>query len=231
VRWRQRTIKTMTIEPDPIDNTDYPELRRQMVETQIHGRGISDEVILSAMRSVPRHRFVPADLHAQAYEDKPLSIGQKQTISQPYIVAFMTERLRPRPGHRVLEIGTGSGYQAAILAEVVEHVFTMEILIPLAITAESTLRKLRYNNVSVRPGDGSQGWSDLAPLDGIIITAAPKSLPLHLLPQLAVGGRLVVPVGQAKQELFVITKTENSYTTEFEMAVRFVPMTGAISQD
>lgn len=218
----------MTTEPDVPEDTDYPEQRRQMVETQIHARGIQDDVILDAMRSVPRHRFVAADLRSHAYEDKPLSIGHKQTISQPFIVAFMTERLRPRPGHRVLEIGTGSGYQAAILAEVVEHVFTMEIIIPLATSAESTLRELHYENVSVRPGDGSHGWPELAPLDGIIITAAPESLPIHLLPQLAVGGRLVAPVGKGNQELFVITKTENSYTTEFEMGVRFVPMTGAI---
>lgn len=215
-------------DPSETEDPDYPELRSQMVETQIHGRGIEDDVILDAMRSVPRHRFVAVELRSDAYKDKPLPIGHKQTISQPYIVAFMTERLRPRPGHRVLEIGTGSGYQAAILAEVVEHVFTMEIVKPLAIAAESTLRELHYENVSVRPGDGSHGWPELAPLDGIIITAAPESLPIHLLPQLAVGGRLVAPVGKGKQELFVITKTEDSYTTEFELAVKFVPMTGAI---
>ncbi len=215
-------------EPNKEEEPDYSELRSQMVETQIRGRGIEDDVILDAMRSVPRHRFVAAELCSNAYADKPLPIGHKQTISQPYIVAYMTERLRPRPGHRVLEIGTGSGYQAAILAEVVEHVFTIEIVEPLALEAKSILGQLHYENVTVRPGDGSHGWPELAPLDGIIITAAPVSLPIHLLPQLAVGGRLVAPVGKTKQELFVITKTEDSYTTEIEMGVKFVPMTGSI---
>lgn len=215
-------------EPTQEEEPDYSELRSQMVETQIRDRGIEDDVILDAMRSVPRHRFVAADLRNKAYDDKPLPIGHKQTISQPYIVAYMTERLRPRPGHRVLEIGTGSGYQAAILAEVVEHVYSMEIVAPLALEAESTLGQLHYENVTVRQGDGSHGWPELAPFDGIIITAAPDSLPIHLLPQLAVGGRLVAPVGKEKQTLFVITKTEDSYNTEIEMGVKFVPMTGSI---
>lgn len=215
-------------EPTQEEEPDYSKLRSQMVETQIRDRGIEDDVILDAMRSVPRHRFVAADLRNKAYDDKPLPIGHKQTISQPYIVAYMTERLRPRPGHRVLEIGTGSGYQAAILAEVVEHVYSMEIVAPLALEAESTLGRLHYENVTVRQGDGSHGWPELAPFDGIIITAAPDSLPIHLLPQLAVGGRLVAPVGKEKQTLFVITKTEDSYNTEIEMGVKFVPMTGSI---
>lgn len=215
-------------EPTQEAEPDYSKLRSQMVETQIRDRGIEDDVILDAMRSVPRHRFVAADLRNKAYDDKPLPIGHKQTISQPYIVAYMTERLRPRPGHRVLEIGTGSGYQAAILAEVVEHVYSMEIVAPLALEAESTLGQLHYENVTVRQGDGSHGWPELAPFDGIIITAAPDSLPIHLLPQLAVGGRLVAPVGKEKQTLFVITKTEDSYNTEIEMGVKFVPMTGSI---
>lgn len=215
-------------EPTQEAEPDYSKLRSQMVETQIRDRGIEDDVILDAMRSVPRHSFVAADLRNKAYDDKPLPIGHKQTISQPYIVAYMTERLRPRPGHRVLEIGTGSGYQAAILAEVVEHVYSMEIVAPLALEAESTLGQLHYENVTVRQGDGSHGWPELAPFDGIIITAAPDSLPIHLLPQLAVGGRLVAPVGKEKQTLFVITKTEDSYNTEIEMGVKFVPMTGSI---
>lgn len=215
-------------EPTQEEEPDYSKLRSQMVETQIRDRGIEDDVILDAMRSVPRHRFVAADLRNKAYDDKPLPIGHQQTISQPYIVAYMTERLRPRPGHRVLEIGTGSGYQAAILAEVVEHVYSMEIVAPLALEAESTLGQLHYENVTVRQGDGSHGWPELAPFDGIIITAAPESLPIHLLPQLAVGGRLVAPVGKEKQTLFVITKTEDSYNTEIEMGVKFVPMTGSI---
>lgn len=215
-------------EPTQEEEPDYSKLRSQMVETQIRDRGIEDDVILDAMRSVPRHRFVAADLRNKAYDDKPLPIGHKQTISQPYIVAYMTERLRPRPGHRVLEIGTGSGYQAAILAEVVEHVYSMEIVALLALEAESTLGQLHYENVTVRQGDGSHGWPELAPFDGIIITAAPDSLPIHLLPQLAVGGRLVAPVGKEKQTLFVITKTEDSYNTEIEMGVKFVPMTGSI---
>lgn len=215
-------------EPTQEEEPDYSKLRSQMVETQIRDRGIEDDVILDAMRSVPRHRFVAADLRNKAYDDKPLPIGHQQTISQPYIVAYMTERLRPRPGHRVLEIGTGSGYQAAILAEVVEHVYSMEIVAPLALEAESTLGQLHYENVTVRQGDGSHGWPELAPFDGIIITAAPDSLPIHLLPQLAVGGRLVAPVGKEKQTLFVITKTEDSYNTEIEMGVKFVPMTGSI---
>ena len=197
-----------------------------MVQTQIAARGIRDERVLAAMRRVPRHLFVdPADV-AEAYDDHPLPIGHDQTISQPYIVAIMSELARVRPGARVLEVGTGSGYQAAVLAEMGATVWTIEIVEPLASSARDRLRRLGYRNVTVRAGDGYRGWPEHAPFDAIVVTAAPPEIPQPLKDQLAVGGRLVVPVGEGVQDLVVLTRTADGFDRETVEAVRFVPMTG-----
>ncbi|MFC1476235.1 protein-L-isoaspartate(D-aspartate) O-methyltransferase [Candidatus Zixiibacteriota bacterium] len=205
---------------------DYTARRARMVETQIERRGVADSAVLEAMRTVPRHRFVPEGYLAAAYADEPLPIGEGQTISQPYIVAYMTEVLELEPGDRVLEIGTGSGYQAAILAEIVDSVFTIEIVKPLAERAESTLTELGYTNTYVRCGDGYRGWPEHAPFQAIIVTAAPDHVPQPLVDQLALGGRLVIPVGEFSQELLVIRRTEKGVLTDTTLGVRFVPMTG-----
>jgi len=197
-----------------------------MVATQIVARGISDSLVIRAMRTVPRHEFVPERLRMLAYSDGPLPIGEDQTISQPYIVAFMTEALKLTPHDKVLEIGTGSGYQAAVLAEIVDSVFTIEIIESLGKSAESRLQALGYDNISVRIGDGYQGWRENAPFDAIIVTAAPDHIPQPLIDQLKVGGRLVIPVGSAFQELVRITKTREGTIQEDLLPVRFVPMTG-----
>lgn len=200
--------------------------RMVMVSEQIESRGVRDPRVLDAMRKVPRHEFVPADYVAQAYGDHPLPIGLDQTISQPYIVAAMTELANLGPGSKVLEIGTGSGYQAAILAELGTEVFTIEILEPLAKRAEETLRRLGYKNVHVRAGDGYKGWPEEAPFDAIVVTAAPPRVPEPLKEQLKVGGRLVVPVGEQYQELLVLTRTPKGIVERAVFPVRFVPMTG-----
>ena len=200
--------------------------RLDMVATQIVARGISDSLVIRAMRTVPRHEFVPERLRMLAYSDGPLPIGEDQTISQPYIVAFMTEALKLTPHDKVLEIGTGSGYQAAVLAEIVDSVFTIEIIESLGKSAESRLQALGYDNISVRIGDGYQGWRENAPFDAIIVTAAPDHIPQPLIDQLKVGGRLVIPVGSAFQELVRITKTREGTIQEDLLPVRFVPMTG-----
>jgi protein-L-isoaspartate(D-aspartate) O-methyltransferase len=197
-----------------------------MVAAQIDARGVRDPSVLAAMRKVPRHRFVPASFRGRAYEDHPLPIGLGQTISQPYIVALMTELAHPRPGMKVLEVGTGSGYQAAVLAEIVGTVETIEIIPELGRTAESTLRELGYDNVHVHVGDGFDGRPNEAPFDAILVTAAPETIPPALLDQLVVGGRLVIPVGSTEQELLVLTKTNDGYSRETVIPVRFVPMTG-----
>jgi protein-L-isoaspartate(D-aspartate) O-methyltransferase len=197
-----------------------------MVATQIQGRGVRDPAVLAAMRKVPRHRFVPESLRSQAYEDHPLPIGLGQTISQPYIVGLMTELVRPRAGMKILEIGTGSGYQAAVLAEIVGTLDTIEIIPELGRRAEATLRELGYRNVRVFIGDGFDGRPQDAPYAGIVVTAAPETIPPPLLDQLAVGGRLVIPVGSAEQELLVVTKTADGFRRESVIPVRFVPMTG-----
>ena len=201
-------------------------LRARMVADQIEARGVRDPAVLKAMRKVPRERFVPEGARAHAYDDRPLPIGLDQTISQPYIVALMTELVRPRSGMKVLEVGTGSGYQAAVLAEIVGRVITIEILPDLGRRAETTLRELGYDNVQVVVGDGFDGRSAEAPFDAIVVTAAPETIPPPLLEQLAVGGRLVIPVGAAEQELLVVTRTASGYTREPVVPVRFVPMTG-----
>jgi protein-L-isoaspartate(D-aspartate) O-methyltransferase len=204
--------------------------RAQMVVTQIEARGVDQPCVLDAMRRVPRERFVPAPLENDAYRDGPLSIGRGQTISQPYIVALMTALIEPRKDMRVLEIGTGSGYQAAVLAECVADVFTIEIIPELGRQAAERLDGLSYTNVHPRIGDGYDGWPDEAPFDGIVVTAAPSQIPEPLLDQLAVGGRLVIPVGRGSQDLVVVTRTEQGLEQRVETPVRFVPMTGKAEQ-
>src|SRR5581483_7883450 len=200
--------------------------RERMVREQIETRGVRDVDVLRVMRATPRHLFVPPDLRSMAYADRPLPIGHAATISQPYIVALMTELLRPGKKHRVLEIGTGSGYQAAVLAQLVERVYTMEIVPELADAARETLRRLGYGNVTVRAGDGYKGWPDQALFNGVIITAAPPAIPEALVAQLAKGGRLVTPVGTGfNQELVVIEKkADGSVSRQSYGGVMFVPM-------
>ena len=200
--------------------------RDWMVDTQIVGGGITDSRVVAAMRRVPRHQFIPDYQAEDAYGDFPLPIGHSQTISQPFIVAYMTEALRLQPGEKVLEIGTGSGYQAAILAELGVQVFTIEIVKPLAQYARDNLSKLGYDQVMVRAGDGYQGWPEESPFDAIMITAAPDHVPSPLLEQLAVGGRLILPVGDYSQDLVLIRRTEEGYQRTELLPVRFVPMTG-----
>ncbi|MCJ7752323.1 MAG: protein-L-isoaspartate(D-aspartate) O-methyltransferase [Armatimonadetes bacterium] len=201
-------------------------LRRMMVRTQIRARGVKDERVLAAMETVPRAEFVPSAQRPHAYEDRPLSIGEEQTISQPYIVALMTELLEVKEGDRVLEIGTGSGYQAAVLAELTPHVYTIEIIPTLAERAEETLRRLGYDSVEVKAGDGYLGWPDRAPFDGIIVTCAPEEVPEPLKEQLREGGRMVIPVGPqwTHQTLYVLTKNGDTLEQKEIIPVRFVPM-------
>ena len=200
------------------------EKRLKMVETQIRDRGIRDPRVLEALKSVPRHEFVPGGLVNQAYEDHPLFIGRGQTISQPYIVALMTEVLELGARDRVLEIGTGSGYQAAVLSEVVDSVFTIEIIDELGMAAADRLERLGYDNVYVRIGDGYRGWPAKAPFDAIIVTAAPETVPQALIDQLAEGGRMVLPVGVGVQELVLIEKKNGKVIKRDIASVRFVPM-------
>jgi protein-L-isoaspartate(D-aspartate) O-methyltransferase len=210
------------------ETDDFKSHRLSMIETQIVSRGVKDEKTLNAMRDVPRHEFVPDNLRKMAYLDEPLPIGEDQTISQPYIVAYMTEQLALKPNDRVLEIGTGSGYQAAILAEIVDSVFTIEIVDVLAKRAEKTLKSQGYKNIFVQSGDGYAGWPEHAPFDKIIITAAPPRIPQPLVDQLKIGGRMIVPLGKIFQELILITKSESGIQKEKLLPVRFVPMTGEI---
>jgi protein-L-isoaspartate(D-aspartate) O-methyltransferase len=200
--------------------------RERMLAEQIAARGVADARVLAAMRKVPRHEFVPADVRARAYDDSPLAIGHDQTISQPYIVALMTELAALGPGARVLEIGTGSGYQAAVLAEVAGAVYTIEILAPLARRAEATLSRLGYGRVHVRQGDGYRGWPEAAPFDAIVVTAAAPKVPPALLEQLADGGRLVMPVGDREQHLEVHRRRGGRIEVKTVLPVRFVPLTG-----
>ena len=206
----------------------YAEPRREMVERQLRARGIDNPKVLAAMGRVPRHEFVPVPLRGSAYGDHPLPIGHGQTISQPYIVAFMTEALKPAPTDRVLEIGTGSGYQAAVLAELVAKVYTIEIVAPLGERARVDLARLRYENVQVRIGDGYEGWPANAPFDAIIVTCSPEHVPAPLVQQLRDGGRMIIPVGDARsgQELYLLEKRGNRVEKRAVLPVRFVPMTG-----
>jgi protein-L-isoaspartate(D-aspartate) O-methyltransferase len=197
-----------------------------MVKRQIEARGVKDPLVLKAMRKVPRHEFVPDRQKSQAYADHPLSIGLDQTISQPYIVAFMTEALMIKPGDKVLEIGTGSGYQAAVLGEITKNVYSIEILCDLEKRARRDLDRLGYKHVITKCGDGYQGWTEHAPFDAVIVTAAPDHVPRPLIDQLKIGGRLVIPVGSWFQELIRITRTRDGKKEERLLGVRFVPMTG-----
>jgi protein-L-isoaspartate(D-aspartate) O-methyltransferase len=207
---------------------EYEPRRLAMVERQIQARGVTDARVLAAMRRVPRHEFVAESQRGAAYEDRPLPIGHSQTISQPFIVASMTELAHIRPGSRVLEVGTGSGYQAAVVHEIAGSVYTIEIIEALAKRSAETLARLGYTAAHVRHGDGYRGWPEMAPFDAIIVTAAPAEVPQPLLDQLAVGGRLVIPVGDWYQQLEVYTKTPDGITVERAYPVRFVPMTGEV---
>jgi protein-L-isoaspartate(D-aspartate) O-methyltransferase len=202
--------------------------RAAMVAEQIAARGVRSETVLAALRRVPRHAFVPEAIASQAYEDRPLPIGHEQTISQPYIVGLMTELAAVGPGDRVLEIGTGSGYQAAVLAELGADVYTIEIVEPLARSAARTLGALGYSGIKTRVGDGYQGWPEAAPFDAIVVTAAPPQIPEPLKRQLEPGGRLVVPVGDRYQDLRVLTRAADGagFSERNVAPVRFVPMVG-----
>jgi protein-L-isoaspartate(D-aspartate) O-methyltransferase len=204
---------------------DWDAERRRMVDEQLRGRDIRSARVLGAMLTVPRHLFVPEPLRAEAYSDFPLSIGHDQTISQPYIVAFMTQALDVAPGHRVLEVGTGSGYQAAVLGALAKEVYTIEIVPPLADGARATLSALGYRNIQVRTGNGYMGWPEHAPYDRIMVTAAPDDIPAALLQQLKIGGLMAVPVGTVTQELRILRRTVTGTETLSTLPVRFVPMT------
>jgi protein-L-isoaspartate(D-aspartate) O-methyltransferase len=210
-----------------IGESDLRARRYEMVEQQIRQRGVTDARVLDAMRTVPRERFVPPELLHQAYEDGPLPIGSGQTISQPYIVAYMTEALKVEPSHKVLEVGTGSGYQAAVLSELVRDVYTIEIVPDLARRAEAVLRALNRTNVQVRAGDGYAGWPDQAPFDRVIVTAAPEQIPQALIDQLAPGGLLVAPVGAqgGPQWMTIVEKTSSGVVERRTIPVQFVPFT------
>jgi len=204
----------------------YSALRGRMVTEQIQGRDVANPRVLAALRKVPRHRFVPEPLRAAAYEDHPLPIGEGQTISQPYIVGIMSELMRLTGSERVLEVGTGSGYQAAVLAELAREVYSVEILEPLARQAAATLRELGYAGIVVRAGDGYLGWPEAAPFDAVMVTAAPDHIPQPLIDQLKVGGRLVIPVGGYFQELLQCVKKPQGLECRSVIPVRFVPLTG-----
>ena len=199
--------------------------RAAMVAEQIQRRGVRDPRVLAAMRAEPRHLFVPESMRDVAYTDRPLPIGHGQTISQPFIVAYMTEALSVSPAHTVLEIGTGSGYQAAVLGRLARAVYTIEIVPELARQAATTLKELGYANVHVREGDGYAGWPAHAPFDRIMVTAAPEQIPQPLVDQLALGGRMVIPVGGANQWLMVVEKTPTGVIERRTIPVRFVPFT------
>ena len=198
--------------------------RGRMVDEQLRARDIRDPRVLDAMRTVPRHLFVPEPQRAEAYGDYPLPIGHDQTISQPYIVAFMTQALEIAPAHRVLEIGTGSGYQAAVLGSLAKEVFTIEILPPLAERARQTLSALGYRNIQARTGNGYLGWPEHAPYDRIMVTAAPAEVPAALIGQLKIGGLMAIPVGTGNQELRILRRTATGTETLSTLPVRFVPM-------
>lgn len=209
----------------------YAGKRRRMVETQIKSRGVKDTLVLKAMMEVERHRYIPEKLRSAAYFDEPLPIGHDQTISQPYIVAYMTEALGLKGGEKVLEIGTGSGYQAAVLAEIAAEVYTIEIVELLGKQAKATLKAEGYDNVHCRVGDGYKGWPEAAPFDAVIVTAAPPRIPQPLIDQLKEGGRMIVPVGTWYQELVLITKKKGKAEKTRLIPVRFVPMTGEVQKE
>jgi protein-L-isoaspartate(D-aspartate) O-methyltransferase len=206
--------------------SEFAAQRQSMVQRQLIPRGINDQRVLGAMAKVPREEFVTPESRAESYEDGPLPIGYGQTISQPYIVAFMTEQLRPKPTDRVLEVGTGSGYQAAILAELVSDVYSIEIVEALAKNAEATLQRLGYKNVHVKIGDGYKGWPEEGPFDAIMVTCAPDKVPQPLVDQLKDSGRMVIPVGERfAQQLYLLEKKNGQLKQSATLPVRFVPMT------
>jgi protein-L-isoaspartate(D-aspartate) O-methyltransferase len=206
---------------------DFAAARQRMVAEQLAGRDITNQRVLHMMRTVPRHELVPAPLRSQAYDDHPLPIGHGQTISQPYIVAFMTQALNPQTNDLVLEVGTGSGYQAVVLAGLVKQVYTIEIVEPLARRAEADIKRLAFTNVQVRAGDGYKGWPAAAPFDAIIVTCAPDHIPQPLVDQLKEGGRMIIPVGSAyDQSLYLLRKEGGKVRPQGILPVRFVPMTG-----
>lgn len=214
--------------PVPLQGNSYASRRDKMIAQQIQKRGVQNPRVLEAMRDVNRHLFIPPEMQPQAYEDRPLPIHFDQTISQPYIVALMTELLDPQPNDIILEVGTGSGYQAAVLAKIVRHVYSIEIIEGLAKEAGERLKRLKYNNVIVRAGDGYQGWPEQAPFDGIIVTAAAPHIPPPLIQQLKPGGKMIIPVGatSAVQELLLIEKKKDGTITQKSvLPVRFVPLT------
>ena len=207
------------------ERTDYKAAREKMVNSQIKARGILGRFTLAAMRSVPRHKFVPEGFMSSAYQDSPLPIGYGQTISQPYIVAFMTEIIKPKENFKVLEIGTGSGYQAAILAEIVDSVYTIEIVEELFATAKKRLQDLKYDNIVVKNADGYHGWEEKGPFDAIVVTAAAEFVPPPLIVQLKDGGKMIIPVGKpfTTQQLLLVEKKGDKIRTKNLMFVRFVP--------
>lgn len=215
--------------PVPAEGAEYVAARARMVRDQLMARGLRDARVLAAMGRVPRQEFLPKGERTRAYEDGPLPIGHGQTMSQPYVVAFMTAALQPAPTDRVLEVGTGSGYQAAVLAELGAAVFTIEVVEPLARRAEADLRRLGYGRVQVRVGDGYQGWPDEAPFDAVMVTCAPEEVPQALVDQLKVGGRMILPVGPRNgvQELHLLRKFQDHLETQSVLPVRFVPMVKA----
>lgn len=216
------------LEP-PISEETHRTARERLVERFRHGPGaIHDERVLAAMLATPRHEFVPENLRRDAYRDSPLPIGHRQTISQPSLVAYMTEQLRPGPADRVLEIGTGSGYQAAVLAPLVAEVYTIEIVEPLGRQARETLARLGYTNVHTLIGDGHAGWPEAAPFDAVIVTCAPDAIPQPLIDQLKEGGRMIIPVGPQNdlQDLYLLEKRGGEIVRQAILPVRFVPMTG-----
>jgi protein-L-isoaspartate(D-aspartate) O-methyltransferase len=235
MRWLPGVIVVLTVgggegEParieGPEEGADQAEARARMVQEQLIARGLTDARVLAAMAKVPRHAFVPREVRDEAYEDGPLPIGYGQTISQPYIVALMTTVVEPRPTDRVLEVGTGSGYQAAVLSELVAEVYTIELVEPLARRAEAELARQGCRNVKVRVGDGHRGWPEAAPFDAILVTCAPKEVPPDLVTQLKPGGRMVIPVGSqwGAQELYLLRKGPTGLETQAVLPVRFVPM-------
>jgi len=208
----------------PDEDNEFSEPRKNMVEVQIRARGLRDEKVLLAMTKVERHLFVPMELRPYAYGDEPLPIGEGQTISQPYIVAYMTEALELKGGERILEVGTGTGYQTAILAEIAGEIYTVEILAALSASAQQRLQELGYRNIHFKVGDGTFGWEEYAPYDAIIVTAAPPSVPKKLQEQLRVSGRMVTPVGAGFQELILITREKKDFRKKKLLPVRFVPL-------
>ncbi len=203
---------------------NYNRERERMVKSQIEARGIKDKNVLEAMRMIARHKFVSEDMNSFAYNDEPLPIGEGQTISQPYIVAYMTEMLHLKKEERILEVGTGSGYQAAILAEITSEVYTVEIIESLSLKAQKVLKELGYTNIYFKIGDGSFGWREYAPYDAIIVTAAPEKIPDALQEQLKISGRMIIPVGMTFQELILITREKKKFRKKRLLPVRFVPL-------